>query len=130
MGCFTSNIEPNVAPRNRLLGAWFYPVDYKLIKTKTVIDKKITELKKILSQMFPNIWSYLDWERTMVLDIVDGAMPKVGQTTKDRIDIRTQIPNLFLAGDTTAGDGWGGDIAFDSAVKCASAITGYLKTSS
>jgi phytoene dehydrogenase-like protein len=128
MGYFTSNIDPSVAPEGKQIGTWYYPLSHDVVKDKKRMEQEASKLKDLLSKMFPNIWSYLEWERTMFLETVDGAIPKPTQTLKDRVDFHSStVDNLFFVGDTTKGEGWGGDIAFDSAMKCANEIEKYLK---
>jgi len=48
--------------------------------------------------------------------MVDGAALRPRQSLPQRVDFSIpEIPNLFLIGDTTAGPGVSGDIAFSSA---------------
>ena len=37
------------------------------------------------------------------------------------------VPGLFLAGDTMGVPGWGGDVAFRSALECAPLVIEYLE---
>jgi hypothetical protein len=64
----------------------------------------------------------------MRLDMTDGAMLKPGQTRVDRMDFTYPgLEGLFFAGDTTRGEGVGGDIAFDSALKTSELVLEYLR---
>jgi len=63
-----------------------------------------------------------EWEREIVMPVVDGAALNVGQAREQRAPITCRAPNLFFAGDTTAAPGAGADIAFDSALRCAELV--------
>jgi len=126
MGCFTSNFEPSLAPKGKQIGNWYYYVPQDLIKDKDYLNEQVKVLKNLLQEMFPGLWSLREWERVRVLDIVDGAAPKVGQTWTERPGFTSNLSNLFFAGDTTAGFGWGSEIAFDSALKCAEVVGEWL----
>lgn len=121
MGLITSNFDPSVAPAEKQLGTFFYP-----LKDISKADEAMEKMKKTISDIFPRIWDNLDWERKMVLDIVDGAIPIVSQSVNRRQNISSKIKGLFFAGDSTRGEGAGGDIAFDSAIKCANLVKKYL----
>jgi phytoene dehydrogenase-like protein len=125
MGMFTSNIDPGVAPKNKQLGTWFY----QLPDVRGKREKEIKNLKALLAEIFPGIWKNVEWERVMKLPMVDGAILKPGQTRYERPDFCSTVKGLFFAGDTTRGEGCGGDIAFDSAIKCSEKILGFLSSS-
>ncbi|HIH96540.1 MAG TPA: NAD(P)/FAD-dependent oxidoreductase [Thermoplasmata archaeon] len=122
MGCFTSNATETVAPSGKQLASFFYPItDIK--KSKEAIPL----LKRLIREMFPNIQDKIEWELERTFSVVDGAMPTYQQSYLDRPDF--QIPsmkNLYLIGDTTKGIGSGGDIAFNSALKCSDLLIGEL----
>lgn len=127
IGCFISNIEPSLAPEGKQLGTWYYHIPVDKIGDRKYSQKQIQVLKDLLQEMFPDIWDNLLWERVMILDIVDGAVPKVGQTVQERPKFKSNVNNLFFAGDTTGGWGWGSEIAFDSAIRCSKLVRRFLK---
>jgi phytoene dehydrogenase-like protein len=127
MGYFRSNMDHSVAPPGGVLGTWFYPLPSAELKDRGRARDALDLLKGLLATIFPGIWGYVKWERTLFADVVDGAMPRVGQTRWDRPDFFVEgVKGLFLAGDWTRGRGEGSDIAFDSALLCSEAINAYL----
>jgi phytoene dehydrogenase-like protein len=128
MGYFTSNFASYTAETGKQLGTWYYILDAKTIADKQKAQNALSELRELIARMFPGIWNHEAWHRTMTLHIVDGAAPIVGQTHQDRPGfIAPNIKNLFFAGDTTKADGWGGDVAWNSAIQCANHVDKYLK---
>ncbi len=127
MGQFTSNIDPSTAPEGMQLVSWFYPLPAQWMKNRERMEKEESRLKSLLSEMFPGIWEKMEWERVMRLPMVDGFLPKPGQTVLDRpgYSIRN-IENFFLVGDTTCAPGNGGDVAFNSALEALPLIQQYL----
>ncbi len=128
MGQFTSNIDPSTAPEGKQLVSWFYPLPAQWMKNRERLEKEESRLRSLLSQMFPKIWDKMEWERLMRLPMVDGFLPKPGQTPLERPGYTIKnIDNLFLAGDTTCAPGSGGDVAFNSALEVVPLIQGYLE---
>ncbi len=135
MGTIISTIEKRVAPKGKNLLVWFSFVPLEKINDKSFINNQINEVKLVIdnslrlcfnNQKF-NISEFCEWEKVIIHKMVDGAIPKVGQGIKERLDFKCNIKNLFFAGDTTRGDGWGGDIAFDSALKCSKLVKAMLR---
>ncbi len=127
MGYFTSNIDPSVAPGGKQLLTFFYPLSQNWIRSKEKVEKETERLRAMLSEMFPELESAKEWERLMVLPMVDGFVPVVGQDRNRRAAVvAPNVPNLFFAGDTTDGAGKGGDVAFNSAVEAARSVEEYL----
>lgn len=127
-GYFTSNVDPSIAPEGLTLGQWFMPLPSELIHEKEKVDKETETMRGLLDKMYPGIWNNLEWERVLVIPMVDGFIPKPGQTQADRPDfVAPGIQNLFFAGDTTKAIGTGGDTALHSGVECSKMITAYLE---
>ena len=62
------------------------------------------------------------------MPMVDGFLPRPGQTREDRPDFTIpSIDNFFLCGDTTRAEGTGGDTAFNSAIHVSRLADDYLK---
>jgi len=130
MGIFTSNVEPSLAPRGKQLGTWFYPMSTTQMLEKGFVDREKTKIRNLIGEMFPGIRNHLEFDRTIVHSMVDGVVPVVGQTWKERPGVSpTNVPNLFFSGDSIGVDGLGGDIAAASAVACAESATAYLRKS-
>jgi phytoene dehydrogenase-like protein len=128
MGQFTSNIDPDMAPQGKQLLSWYYPLPLPWVKNADKMEREEQRLRDLLEEMFPGIWNSLDWERTMRMTMVDGFIPRPGQTREDRPDFT--IPsneNFFLCGDTVRAEGTGGDTAFNSAIHVAGLVGDYLE---
>ena len=130
MGQFTSNIDPDMAPEGRQLLSWFYPLPLPWVKNAEKMAREEQNLRGLLGEMFPGIWEAVDWERTMRLTMVDGFLPRPGQTREDRPGFTIpSIDNFFLCGDTTRAEGTGGDTAFNSAIHVSRLVEDYLEES-
>ena len=127
MGQFTSNVDPSAAPAGKQLGTWYYPLPAGWLRSDERMQREADNLKKMLGEMFPGIWEALEWERLLFIPMVDGFLPKPGQTRLDRPDFTIPgIANFFLAGDTTKAEGTGGDTAFYSALAASELVLNYL----
>ncbi len=127
MGQFTSNIDPSAAPAGKQLGTWYYPLPAGWIKNDERMQREAGRLKSMLAEMFPGIWEAAEWERLLFLPMVDGFLPKPGQTRLERPDFTVPgISNFFLAGDTTKAEGTGGDTAFYSAIAVSDLVLNFL----
>ena len=127
MGQFTSNIDPGMAPEGKQLLSWYYPLPFPWMKNAEKVEREEGRLRDLLQEMFPGIWEVVDWERAMHLNMVDGFLPRPGQTREDRPGFTIpSIDNFFLCGDTTAAEGTGGDAAFNSAMRVADLVHDYL----
>jgi phytoene dehydrogenase-like protein len=128
MGQFTSNIDPQMAPQGRQLFSWYYPLPLPWIKNADKMEREEKNLRALLEEMFPGIWKSVDWERTMRLSMVDGFLPRPGQTREDRPGFTIpSLDNFFLCGDTTSAEGTGGDAAFNSAIHVSGLVDDYLE---
>ncbi len=128
MGQFTSNIDPGMAPEGKQLLSWYYPLPLPWMKNSEKVDREERHLRDILQDMFPGIWEAVEWERVMRLNMVDGFLPRPGQTKEDRPEFTIpSIDNFFLCGDTTGAEGTGGDTAFNSALRVSEMVDAYLK---
>ncbi len=128
MGHFTSNIDPGMAPQGKQLLSWYYPLPLPWIKNAEKMEREEQRLREVLAEMFPGIWEAVDWERTLRLSMVDGFVPRPGQTREDRADFTIpSLENFFLCGDTTRAEGTGGDTAFNSAASVSDLVSAYLE---
>lgn len=127
MGQFTSNIDPSTAPESKQLLSWFYPLPLPWMKNPDKVKREEEGLREMLGSMFPGIWEVVEWERAMHLGMVDGFLPRPGQTRADRPDFTLPgLDNFFLCGDTTRAEGTGGDTAFNSALRVSELVEEYL----
>jgi phytoene desaturase len=128
MGQFTSNIDPDMAPEGKQLLSWYYPLPQQWIRNGEKMQREEERLRDLLDSMYPGIWDSLDWERVMHLPMVDGFLPKPGQTRADRPGFTiSSIENFFMCGDSTSAEGSGGDTAFNSAIHVAGMARKYLE---
>ncbi|MEX2725576.1 MAG: phytoene desaturase family protein [Candidatus Freyarchaeota archaeon] len=119
---FTSNIDPSVAPPGEQLLTVFSVQPPSIIKNLEAAKKELQRIQNTIYKMFPEAKGNVKWVRPMILDIVDGAALTTTQSRDKRADAATTIKGLYLAGDTCNGEGAGGDIAFNSARRCAEYI--------
>lgn len=130
MGQFTSNIDPSTAPEGKQLLSWFYPLPLPWMKNPEKVKREEERMREMLAKMFPGIWEAVEWERVMRLNMVDGFLPRPGQTRADRPGFTLPgLDNFFLCGDTTCAEGTGGDTAFNSALRVSELVDDYLKGS-
>lgn len=127
MGQFTSNIDPSMAPEGRQLVSWYYPLPQPWVKNAEKMQREEQLLRDLLEEMYPDIWTAVDWDRAMRLPMVDGFLPRPGQTREDRPDFTVpSLENFFLCGDTTRAEGTGGDTAFNSAIHVSRLVEDFL----
>lgn len=128
LGQFTSNIDPDTAPEGKQLVTWLYPLPVDTMANKKRIETEEAKLRTLIDEMFEGIMDYIEWERVLHLQTVDGFKPGPGQTAKDRPGVANpHIPNLFHAGDIISAPGVSGDVAFTSGVEAAAKVMEYLK---
>lgn len=128
MGHVTSNIDASMAPEGKSLMTWFYPMPSAWIKNKQKIERETEVLKNSVLEMFPDIENNIEWDRMLAVPMVDGFLPKPGQTVKDRPGFSIEgLESFFTIGDVTHAEGTGGDTAFNSAIEAAPLILSVLK---
>ncbi|MHA1208741.1 MAG: phytoene desaturase family protein [Candidatus Freyarchaeota archaeon] len=119
---FTSNMDPSVAPQGEQLLTVFSVQPPSVIRNLETAKQELQRIQNTIYRMFPEAKGNIRWMRPMILDIVDGAALTVNQSRDKRADVTTTIKGLYLSGDTCNGEGAGGDIAFNSARRCADII--------
>jgi len=114
-GIFESNLIPEIAPPGKLYGSWLLLVPYEKFADRDYLDRQAALLTELLAQMFPGIWKYCIWKRVMRIPMINAVAPWPDQTREDRADFTAPgFDNLFLAGDSTQGNGGGGDVTMNS----------------
>lgn len=127
LGCFTSNIDPGVCPRGKQLSHWFMPIAAGRFQTPGCVEQAEHQLRDLVTGMFPGLAENIEWERMLRMPVVEGAAPLVSQPWPSRPGpTDSGVPGLFFAGDTVGVPGQSGDIAFESALRCAGAVASYL----
>lgn len=96
-----------------------------------VARSSIHKLRSQIKRLFPDFAALTDWERILVLPVVDGAALTPKQSILDRPPVQAPgIENLFFAGDSVAVSGASGEIALRSGIevseKCVSLLGGRL----
>lgn len=117
LGWFVSNIEPSTAPRGHQLLTVFSPISPENWCDRGFRKARRAALRETYIGMFPEIDKYLMWERPLDT-LVNAARGDTGQTRKLRPGHSVEgLEGLLLVGDSTAGDGFGGEIAADSVLR-------------
>jgi len=120
MGMFTSNIDKTVAPEGKSLFTFFSPVENLL-----GYDRKKQNIENLIEEMFPGFMGKVDFKRAMKLKMVDGVELNIDQSYEKRAGNKI-IDGLYIAGDYTQAHGNGGEIAFNSALKCYEEVKKWL----
>ena len=119
-GFIPTNLSPDIAPEGKSLISVFAPTDVEVIEKKETARALRDKLRAATIQAFPTIEDNLLFEHVLFFPMVDG----VQITTKQHPDYRPRyqtapvIDNLFLTGDSTGGEGAGGDIGHTSVRGC------------
>lgn len=121
-GATTSNMDPSVAPRGEQLLTVFSVLPSDVVLDKERAKAEISRIEEKLGEMFPKFKGSVRWRRPLILRMVDGAALTVTQSQDKRPSPETPLKGLYLASDTCNGRGAGGDIAYNSAMKCAEVI--------
>ncbi|MHA1648602.1 MAG: phytoene desaturase family protein [Candidatus Helarchaeota archaeon] len=123
LGAFTSNIDPSTAPQNEQLFTFLQPIPKSVADNPKQAKILLTEMEKLITQMFPALKNKIKWKRPLIIPVMDGAVNYIGQTRDKRPKIKSEIiEGLYFSGDTYNGPGLGGDIAPSSARLCAHTI--------
>jgi phytoene dehydrogenase-like protein len=124
---FPSNLDPGLAPAGKQISSWFLLLEPDETRDRNLVRSRIRQLKGAIKNLFPDFFEAVEFERIMALPIVDGADPSTQQCRPKRPDLSCQdIKNLFFIGDSTAGEGVSGDIAFNSAREVVPRVKEFL----
>jgi phytoene dehydrogenase-like protein len=127
MGSFPSNLDPSLVPKGKQLSSWVMILPYYQLKGQEVAKNALSQLRNLISELYPRFFDYVEWQRPQVYPILDGVLLKVGQAYPDRHQLRSpHVKNLFFAGDTARAKGCSGDIAFNSALEVSGLILSSL----
>ncbi len=114
-GFFTSNIDTASAPANKQLFTIFAPCNMEEVTDQAFRDDLLARLRAKLFKAFSDMEQNIEFERPLFLPMVDGAEVNTTQHTGLRPHFQVPgIQNLYLVGDSTAGEGAGGDIGHNS----------------
>ncbi|MHA1129688.1 MAG: phytoene desaturase family protein [Candidatus Helarchaeota archaeon] len=127
LGAFTSNIDPSTAPAKEQLFTFVQHVKPKDTSNTHQAKQVLQMIENKINQLYPGIHDLIKWKRHLIIPVMDGAVNYVGQTRKDRPNVKSEfVEGLFFSGDTYNGPGLGGDIAPSSARECAHTILDIL----
>ena len=127
MGAFPSNLDPGLAPEGKQLATFLVSLSPEEVEDEETVEAATRKLKDWIETLYPGFFEQVEWERRLVLPVVDGVHLKVGQAYLDRHAIASpHIRGLFFVGDTVKAEGCSSDIAFAAALEAEELIEGYL----
>ena len=105
-GLFPTNLDSTLAPTGKSIMTFFAPLDKEMIQDKQKRENFYKEFKAKIFSIYPDIPKYLELERPLFLDMVDGVEIAVDQNRENRPKpTDCPIHNLFLTGDSIGGEG-------------------------
>lgn len=123
-GIISSNLSPEIAPKGKSLMSFLKVVNLEEIDQKQVAKENYNELKNAILKFFPQMEGKILHERPLFLKMVDGVEVNINQHRLKRPGNTIKgIQNLYLAGDSVAGEGAGGDVGHTSVRECYEKIT-------
>lgn len=127
MGKFPSNLDPSLAPEGKQLSSWLITMPREKVNDPEATRLSIHKLRSQIKRVFPDFFGLTEWERILVLPVVDGAALTIKQSVLDRPGIAAPgIANLFFAGDCVAAPGASGEIALRSGMEAAEKCAAFL----
>jgi len=125
---FISNITPSVSPKNEHLIIVGTPVKPEETDSQERIKEIVSNMKKELSEIYPNFHDVLLWERPMAWKLVESVVKEPGLVWKNKMSHSVpQVRGLFFVGDSTISYGIGTDSAAHSAILAHPKILKFLK---
>jgi len=129
MGKFPSNLDPSLAPANKQLSSWLIMMPWEKIMDPEAVRLNIHKLRSTIKRVFPDFFALAEWERILVMPVMDGAALTTRQCLPERPEMQApSVVNLFFAGDAVAVPGVSGEIALRSGIevseKCAEFLSG------
>ncbi|NHI93358.1 MAG: NAD(P)/FAD-dependent oxidoreductase [Candidatus Lokiarchaeota archaeon] len=116
MGFFENEIG---VPQGKQLLSYYLILNSEAFEDKNLIKQKTDLMERFVKKLYPNLEENIEWRRVLNLRRIDGVELNIHQTINKRINnIFPNVKNLFLVGDYTNAPGTGGDIGFNSALKC------------
>ena len=127
---FISNITPSVSPKDEHLIIVGTPVKPEETDSPTRIKEIVCNMKKELSEIYPDFEDVLLWERPMAWKLVEAVVKEPGLVWKNKMPHSVpQVKGLFFVGDSTISYGIGTDSASHSAILAHPEIVKFLKIS-
>ena len=128
---FISNITPSVSPDNEHLIIVGTPVKPEETDDQNKIREIVSNMKKELSEIYPDFSESLLWERPMAWKLVESVVKEPGLVWKNKMPHSVpHVKGLFFVGDSTISYGIGTDSAAHSAILAHPQIVKFLKNTS
>ena len=125
---FISNITPSVSPKGEHLIIVGTPVKPSETDNPEKIKEIVDDMKKELSEIYPDFYDVLLWERPMAWKLVESVVKEPGLVWKNKMPHSVpQVKGLFFVGDSTISYGIGTDSAAHSAILAHPKITKFLE---
>jgi len=119
--------DPSLAPNGKHFAVFCWMLERGKSRDSTNLQEAEKKLRNAIAQMFPDYQAKVLSEKKVFVPLQNGALLKPEQARPFRPSPdEVKIKGLFLAGDTTNGEGVSGDIAFSSALKAYKAILNHL----
>ena len=124
---FISNITPSVSPPDEHLLIVGTPVKPEETDNPSRIKEIVEQMKKELSEIYPEFNTVLLWERAMAWKLVEAVVKEPGLVWKNKMPHSVEnVKGLFFVGDSTISYGIGTDSAAHSSVLAHSKIMDFL----
>ena len=124
---FISNITQSVSPPDEHLLIVGTPVKPEETDNPSRIKEIVEQMKKELSEIYPEFNTVLLWERAMAWKLVEAVVKEPGLVWKNKMPHSVEnVKGLFFVGDSTISYGIGTDSAAHSSVLAHSKIMDFL----
>ena len=125
---FISNITPSVSPKGEHLIIVGTPVKSEETDNPERIKEIVSDMKKELSEIYPDFDNALLWERPMAWKLVESVVKEPGLVWKNKMPHSVpEVKGLFFVGDSTISYGIGTDSAAHSAILAYPKVVNFLK---
>jgi len=114
-GFIPSNLTKKICPVGKSIMSFFMPVNKEIIENSEQRKLLYNKFKEKIFSLYPNITKFLEFERPLFLQMVDGVEIAIDQNRLNRPkNSDHKIKNLYLTGDSIGGEGAGGDVGHNS----------------
>ena len=125
---FISNITSKVSPQGEHLLMAGTPVPSEYTENPEKIKEISQQMKKEISEIYPDFERSLLWERPMAWKLVEAVVKEPGLVWKQKMPHEIKkIKGLYFVGDSTISYGIGTDSAAHSSMLCHPKIMQQLK---
>ena len=125
---FISNITSKVSPQGEHLLMAGTPVPAEYTENPEKIKEISQQMKKEISEIYPDFEKSLLWERPMAWKLVEAVVKEPGLVWKQKMPHEIKkIKGLYFVGDSTISYGIGTDSAAHSSMLCHPKIMQQLK---